>query len=83
MQELFEGGLNAPHVESIIHTLRISWMRRFLNTEDRPWKILFHYNIEKICPNLNILLNSNIDLSKYSTDNIPLFYQEILKSYFF
>ena len=81
MQELFKGGLNAPHVESIIHTSRISWMRRFLNTEDRPWKILFHYNMEKICPNLNILLNSNIDLSKYSTDNIPLFYLEILKSY--
>ena len=65
MQELFEGGLNAPHVESIIHKSRISWMRRFLNTEDRPWKNLFHLiQYGKICPNLNILLNSNIDLSK-------------------
>ena len=39
------GGLKMPDINAILHAQRIMWMRRYFNTEHKPWKIFFEWQM--------------------------------------
>ena len=69
------GGLNAPDIEAIILTARVSWIKRYLFTDDRPWKYLWDYRLSIMGYDPRLCLLSNV-VSVADGD----FYKEIIKS---
>ena len=42
------GGLKVIHLESFIHSLKISWIKRYLNENNGVWKIFFDYYLSDV-----------------------------------
>ena len=71
------GGLKMPDINAILHTQRIMWLRRFFNTEYKPWKVFFEWQIEKI-GGLTIFQNSSIEISEIAQRPLMSFYESII-----
>ena len=80
VQEINNGGLKAPHLESIILTSRIAWVKRYIYTDDRPWKQLWDWHLKQVSQNVKILLLGNFGNTIYKKLHITEFYREILQS---
>ena len=80
VQEIYNGGLKAPHLDSIIFTSRIAWVKRYIYTDERPWKQLWDWHLKQVSQNVKILLFGNFDNTIYKKLHITEFYREILQS---
>lgn len=81
VQDIENGGLNAPHLESIILTTRIMWLKRYFWGEDSFWKRLFEYNMSLINDNFYLLLYCNYDCHSYKHKLEDKFYIDILHAW--
>ena len=61
VQEINNDGLKAPHLESIIFTSRIAWVKGYIYTDERPWKQIWDWHLKQVSQNVKILLVGNFD----------------------
>ena len=74
------GGLKMPDINAILYAQRIMWMRRYFNTEYKPWKIFFEWQIEKI-GGLTIFKNSSIEINDIANKGLMSFYESIITAW--
>ena len=78
VSEIEDGGLKAPHLESIIETQRVLCCKKLASDQPSSWKtILLHY-LKPVGGKL--VLCSNFELQKLPI-KLPKFYEECLKSF--
>ena len=76
--DIKDGGLKAPHLESIIKTHRIILCQRFADEEPCNWKtILFHY-LKQVRG--KFILCCNFDIKKLPI-NLPKYYRECFECF--
>ena len=75
-QPLSHGGLNFPTFHTVIKSLRLSWLDRFLNCTNESWQAILNDFFNRY-GGLSFLLKCNYD-SKKLDENLPLYYREIL-----
>ena len=76
--DIKDGGLKAPHLESIIKTHRIMLCQRLADEEPCNWKtILFHY-LKQVGG--KFILCCNFDIKKLPI-NLPMYYRECFECY--
>ena len=73
-----DGGLKAPHLESIIKTQRIMVCKRFADTEPCAWKTILSHYLKPVGD--KIILCCDFDVKKLSI-NLTRFYQECLECF--
>ena len=73
-----EGGLKMPDVETILHSQRISWVKRFFcNDNPTQWKIFFEWQMEKL-GGLTLFQNSSIAIEDIKNKGLLSFYESIV-----
>ena len=73
-----EGGLKMPDVETILHSQRISWVKRFFcNDNPTQWKIFFVWQMEKL-GGLTLFQNSSIAIEDIKNKGLLSFYESIV-----
>ena len=78
ISDIEDGGLKAPHLDSIIETQRILCCKKLACDQPSNWKkILLHY-LEPVGGKL--ILCCDFDLKKLSV-KLPAFYEECFKSF--
>ena len=68
--------MNFTNVHTVVKSLRLSWLGRFLNCTNETWQAIPNSYFNK-CGGLPFLLKCNYD-SKHFDKKMPLFYSEIL-----
>lgn len=81
VKDICLGGLSAPHLKSMIMASRITWIKRYYNSENSFWKTTWNYFMKKMNPNPDLLWYCNFDNSSLNCENIPSFYIEIVHSW--
>ena len=71
--DIKDGGLNAPHLESIIKTHRIMLCQRLADEEPCNWKTFFFHYLKQIGG--KFILCCNFDIKKLPI-NLPKYYRE-------
>ena len=74
------GGLKMPDINAIFYAQRVMWMRRYFNTEYKPWKVFFEWQIEKI-GGLTIFKNSSIEVREIANKGLMSFYESIITAW--
>ena len=83
VKNIANGGLNMPHLYSVILTSRIRWIKRYYFSEEGAWKRLWEYNMKKLCANPDLLLYCNFDINWFKNRaDIDPFYKEIIWAWF-
>ena len=78
VSEIEDGGLKAPHLESIIETQRVLCCKKLASDQPSTWKtILLHY-LKPVGGKL--ILSCNFELQKLPI-KLPKFYEECLRSF--
>ena len=78
ISDIEDGGLKAPHLNSIIETQRVLWCKKLANDQPSGWKtILLHY-LKPVGGKL--VLCCDFDLKKLPI-KFPAFYEECLKCF--
>ena len=78
VSEIVDGGLKAPHLESIIETQRVLCCKKLASDQPSTWKtILLHY-LKPVGGKL--ILSCNFELQKLPI-KLPKFYEECLRSF--
>ena len=75
-QSLSSGGLNFPNFRTVVKSLRLSWLGRFLNRTNESWQAIPNDSFNRY-GQLPFLLKCNYD-SKLLDKQTPLFYSEML-----
>ena len=75
-QPFSHGGVNFPNVHTVVKSLRLSWLGRFLNSTNETWQAIPNSHVNK-CEGLPFLLKCNYD-SKQFDKKMPPFYSEML-----
>ena len=75
-QPLSSGGLNFPNFRTVVKSLRLSWLGRFLNRTNESWQAIPNDSFNSV-GGLPFLLKCNYD-SKLLDKPPPLFYSEML-----
>ena len=78
IQNIENGGLKLPDFETKVKALQITWVNRMTSSSNAKWKAFPKYFYK--CCNLNVLFNSNIDITKQNKD-IPNFYKSVYTSW--
>ena len=82
INDTIKGGLRMIDLKSKFQSLHLSWLSKFFeNDNDVPWKFMFRYWIEKICPFLLILKTNcfSKDMLKLCVkQKVPDFYTDCL-----
>ena len=47
IKEINNGCLKAPHLVSIILNSRIAWVKRYIYTDERPWKQIWDWHLNR------------------------------------
>ena len=76
-QPFSHGGVNFPNVHTVVKSLRLSWLGRFLNCTNETWQAIPNSYFNKY-GGLPFLLKCNYD-SKHFDKKLPLFYSEMLE----
>ena len=80
INDIEDGGLNAPHIMSFCRSLKLTWIKKLINDNDfSSWKMLILDRINKIGGNLIFHYDSKL-VSKF-TGNLNPFWQSVLKSW--
>lgn len=72
------GGLRAPHLESIIKAQRIMCCKKFANSQQSSWKIILLHYLRQIGGRLLLSCNFNV---KNLPVTLPKFYVECLQTF--
>ena len=75
-QPFSHGGVNFPNVHTVVKSLRLSWLGRFLNCTNETWQAIRNSHFNKY-GGLPFLLKCNYD-SKQFDKKMPPFYSEML-----
>ena len=75
-QPVSERGLNFMNFQTMVKSLRLSWIGRLLDGTNSNWKAIPAYFFNKY-GGLNFLLKCNYDVTLFKA-NFPLFYCELL-----
>ena len=75
-QPVSDGGLNFMNFQTMVKSLRLSWIGRFLDGTNANWKAIPAYFFNKY-GGLTFLLKCNYDVNLFEA-NFPLFYREFL-----
>ena len=78
-RQFLEGGIAAPDVESFASALKISWIRRWLDTKESSWKLLVNEKFI-ISNNLNIFQCAIGELQIRNLE-LPEFWNQVLKAW--
>ena len=78
ISDIEDGGLKAPHLNSIIETQRILCCKKLANDQPSGWKIILLHYLKPVGGKL--VLCCDFDLKKL-TIKLPAFYEECLKSF--
>ena len=78
ISDIEDGGLKAPHLNSIIETQRILCCKKLANDQPSGWKIILLHYLKPVGGKL--VLCCDFDLKKL-TIKLPSFYEECLKSF--
>ena len=78
ISDIEDGGLKAPHLNSIIETQRILCCKKLANDQPSGWKIILLHYLKPVGGKL--VLCCDFDLKKL-TIKLPTFYEECLKSF--
>ena len=70
-QPFSHGSVNFPNVHTVVKSLRLSWLGRFLNCTSETWQAIPNSYFNK-CGGLPFLLKCNYD-SKHFDKKMPLF----------
>ena len=73
-----DGGMKAPHLESIINTQRIMLCKRFADEEPCAWKTILSHYLKPVVD--EIILCCDFDVKRLPI-NLPNFYQKCLKCF--
>jgi hypothetical protein len=81
-QSLAEGGITMPHLPSFNYALKLAWLRRLLDQENKgTWKSLFMLNLplsEQYVWNCNLMINDVCSLKPYLKNN---FWKEVVEAW--
>ena len=72
------GGLNMPHIESLIDTQRIVCIKKYLGDSPCSWKIILDHYLHKVGGSL--LFHCNFEYTKLPLD-LPDYYRECLATW--
>ena len=78
-QSLSSGGLNFPNFRTVVQSLFLSWLGRFLNRTNKSWQAIPNDSFQRY-GGLPFLLKCNYD-SKLVDKRPPLFYSEMLDNF--
>ena len=78
ISDIENGGLRAPHLESIIKVQRIMCCKKFANFQQSSWKIILSHYVRQVGGRL--LLSCNFSLKKLPV-TLPKFYVECLQTF--
>ena len=78
ISDIEDGGLKAPHLNSILETQRILCCKKLANDQPSGWKIILLHYLKPVGGKL--VLCCDFDLKKL-TIKLPSFYEECLKSF--
>ena len=78
ISDIEDGGLKAPHLDSIIETQRILCCKKFASDQPSNWKKKILHYLEPVGGKL--ILCCDFDLKKLSI-KLPAFYEECFKSF--
>ena len=78
IQTNLDGGLNMKNIATFIQALKVTWMRRLLNSDDQPWVNLFEATISPIRKIFDLGPNYASTISKSITNP---FWKETLLSW--
>ena len=78
ISDIENGGLRAPHLESIIKAQRIMCCKKFANFQQSSWKIILSHYLRQVGGRL--LLSCNFSLKKLPV-TLPKFYVECLQTF--
>lgn len=78
-QSLSSGGLNFPSFRTVVKSLFLSWLGRFLNRTNKSWQAIPNDSFKRY-GGLPFLLKCNYD-SKLLDKRPPLFYSEMLDNF--
>ena len=59
INDINEGGLKMPHIESMIDAQRITFIQKFLDDSPRSWKYILNYYLNKVGGKVLFLCNFN------------------------
>ena len=81
VSDIEDGGLKMPHVESMIKTNRISWVKRAMEQNHKAWTN--NYMVKIILKSQDLTLWFRYKLTKqFIPRDIPLFYQQMLEAWY-
>ena len=75
-QPVSDGGINFMNFRTMVKSLRLSWIGRFLDDTNANWKAIPAYFFNKY-GGLTFLLKCNYDVNLFEA-SFPLFYRELL-----
>ena len=78
ISDVENGGLRAPHLESIIKAQRIMCCKKFANSQQSSWKIILLHYLRRIGGRLLLSCNFNV---KNLPVTLPKFYAECLQTF--
>ena len=78
ISDVENGGLRAPHLESIIKAQRIMCCKKFANSQQSSWKIILLHYLRQIGGRLLLSCNFNV---KNLPVTLPKFYVECLQTF--
>ena len=78
-RQFLEGGIAAPDVKSFANALKMSWIRRWLDTKESSWKLLVNDKFI-IGRNLNIF-QCEIGNVQIRSLELPEFWNQVLKAW--
>ena len=78
INDIEDGGLKAPHLESMIKTQRILCCKKFASNEPSSWKTILSYYLKSVGG--KFILSGNFDVKKLRV-KLPRFYEECLSCF--
>ena len=78
VSEIKDGGVKAPHLESIIETQRVLCCKKLASDQPSTWKAIFLHYLKPV--GAKLVLYCNFELQKLPI-KLPKFYEERLKSF--
>ena len=78
ISDVENGGLRAPHLESIIKAQRIMCCKKFANSQQSSWKIILLHYLRRIGGRLLLSCNFNVENLPVT---LPKFYAECLQTF--
>ena len=78
--EYEQGGLKYPNLDAILHAQKIMWIKRYFCSPFHPWKLIFEWQLDKICGN-SIFENTSLDKKQIKQEGLLDFYADMVNAW--